>query len=277
MSDKQTDYALVTGASQGIGRCLAEECAKRGINLVLAALPDSRLEDVAKSLKAQYGVEVCYQEMDLTENDNPLKLHQWVQDQELNISFLFNNAGTSYFSTFDLSTLKENERVIKLNVEALTQMTNLFLPDLKKQKKSYLLNVASLAGFFPMPCKAVYAASKSYVLNFTRAIRQELKGSSVSVSVLCPGGVYTSTSTQEVIKSQGFYGRISSYTPAYVAKMAVRQLLRGRAVIASGWMNTVFRVVTSVVPTPLLIPFLYNRYYDGNYFKARSIGTITQE
>jgi short-subunit dehydrogenase len=240
------------------------------------ALPDSGLEDVAGSLKDRHGVQVFCHEMDLTEKDNPAKLHGWVQDRELSIRFLFNNAGTSYFSTFELSTLKENKRVIRLNIDALTAMTYVFLPDLKNQEKSYLLNVASLAGFFPMPCKAVYAASKAYVLNFTRALRQELKGTSVSVSALCPGGVYTSTATREVIKSQGFFGRISSYPPAYVAKIAMQRLLQGRAVINPGWMNGVFRFVTALAPTPLLIPFLYHRYYDGTHFKARSMGTMTE-
>lgn len=276
MSEKRDNFAVITGASQGIGRCLSEECAKLGINLVLVALPDSGLEDVAKELKSQHGIEAFQREMDLTEAGNPAKLHRWVEELGLSIRYLFNNAGTSYFSTFDLSTLQENERVIKLNVDTLTTMTGLFLPDLKKQEKSYLLNVASLAGFFPMPCKAVYAASKAFVLNFTRALRQELKGSSVSVSVLCPGGVYTSTATSEVIKSQGFYGRISSHPPAYVAKVAIQRMFQGRAVITPGWMNGVFRFVTTLAPTPLLIPFLYHRYYDGKHFQARSMGTIPE-
>lgn len=276
MPDTSKKYCLITGASQGIGRCMAEECAKRGMPTVLVALPDSGLPDVAADLSERFGTEALYRETDLTEEDAPPRLLRWTQERRLSIAMLLNNAGTSYFSTFALSSLAENERVIELNVKSLTRMALLFLPELMKQKRAYLLNVASLAAFFPLPCKAVYAASKTYVLHFTRALRQELKDAPVSVSALCPGGVYTSTATVEVIKSQGFFGRMSSHQPEFVAGTAVEKLLQGKAVIVPGWLNRVFRVLTTSIPTSLVIPFLYKRYYDGKYFQARAAGMAAE-
>jgi len=276
MSKTEKHHALITGASQGIGRALAEECGRRGIHTVLTALPDSGLKEAAAHVSNRYGTENLYRETDLLLPESPLGLLDWIRERGLSIHILINNAGTSYFSTFDLSSMSENEKVIELNITALTRMCLLFLPELKNREKSYLLNVASLAGFFPLPCKAVYAASKAYVLNFTRALRRELKDSPVSISALCPGGVYTNTATRQVIKSQGFFGSQSSHPPEYVAATAMMGMLSGRAVIVPGWLNRLFRFLTTTVPTPLLIPFLYRRYYDGTYFRGRAAETAVE-
>jgi len=182
-------YALITGASQGLGRAFAEECARggaacTGMNLALVALPDSGLPRVAREVTERYGVQVAYVEMDLTAPGSPEALHRWIRDRQLPISVLINNAGVGYNRRFEDSTLRENESCILLNNLALVKITRLLLPELKRHPRAFVLNVASLAAFFPIPFMPVYAPSKAFIVNFSLALREEMRDTPVSVSAM---------------------------------------------------------------------------------------------
>lgn len=240
--------ALITGASQGLGRAFAAECARRGMDLLLVALADSGLEQVARALSEQYGVRSEWIEMDLTALDGPERLSQWVSDLGCPLTMLINNAGVSYNSRFEDSTLQENESIILLNNLALVKITYLLLPELRKRDEAQILNVSSMAAFFPMPFVPVYAPSKAFILNFSLALRQEMLDSPVHVSVLCPNGIRTNPATMKRIAAHGLISRLTCMDPEPVAVYALRQTLARRAIIVPGFLNQVIRMVGQYAP-----------------------------
>ena len=245
--------ALITGASQGLGRAFAGECARRGMDLLLVALADSGLEQVAQELSERYGVRSEWIELDLTALDGPERLARWVFDLGRPLSMLINNAGVSYNSRFEDSTLKENEACILLNNLALVKITHLLLPELKQRDEAFVLNVSSLAAFFPMPFVPVYAPSKAFILNFSLALRQEMLGSPVHVSVLCPNGIRTNLATRKRIEAHGLISRLTCMDADPVAAYALRQVLSKRAIIVPGPLNKVIRAVGQYAPRRIIL------------------------
>ena len=171
LSHQAQQHALITGASQGLGRAFAEECARLGMDLILVALPASGLAGVAQDIASRYAVQTEYLEMDLTTPGGPEALCRWISNEGLPVSVLINNAGTGYNSRFEDSTMRENESCILLNNLVLVKITRLLLPELKRHPQAFALNVASLAAFFPMPFMPVYGPSKTFILNFSLALR----------------------------------------------------------------------------------------------------------
>jgi short-subunit dehydrogenase len=253
-------YALITGASEGLGRAFAEECAYLGMNLILVALPSSGLVEVAQDVARRYNVRVEHVEMDLARPESPETLARWISSRGLPVSVLINNAGVGYNSRFEDSTLRDNESCILLNNLALVKITHLMLPELKRRQQAYILNVASMAAFFPMPFMPVYGPSKAFVLNFSLALQAEMRGTPVHVSVLCPNGIRTSVACRHKIDAHGLVGRLVSMDPQPVARCAVEALLAKRAVIVLGWANHVLVALGQYVPT-WLICFVVSAFY----------------
>ena len=271
---------LITGASPGLGRALAEECARGGMNLILVALADTGLAEAAGTLRRRYGVAVRYREIDLTEPDSPDALHRWIGQQRLAVNLLINNAGIGSHGPFSESELERNRAMIALNICALVQLTRLFLPELMRHPQAYILNVASLAAFYPMPYKPIYAPTKAFVLNFSLALRAELTGASVTVSALCPGGILSNEECRKLIAAQGFIGKISCHHPEEVARYALGQMLRHKAVIIPGLINKVARIVGVFVPLSLTQLFIRSRFGNsgnrGRSDKNRNLAPLLE-
>lgn len=244
--------ALITGASQGLGRALSHECARLGMDLILVALPGSGLPQVAAEVEQQYGVQALYREADLTEPGSIEALWQWIAEQRLPVSALINNAGVGYNCRFEDSTLHENETCILLNNLALVKLTRLLLPELKRHEPAFVLNVASMAAFFPMPFMPVYAPSKAFILNFSLALRQEMRHTSVRVSVLCPNGMRTNAAARYKIERSGMMARLTCMDPEPVAAYTIRQLLAGRTVIVPGRLNQAIVTLSRYVPSQVI-------------------------
>ena len=244
-------YALITGASQGLGRALAEECARRRMHVLLVALPQTGLRELSAEIAARYGVESHYLEQDLTDPSGPEQVAHWVAAHDWNLRMLINNAGVSTHGLFEDTSLEGNERVMNLNMAAVVRATHLLIPTLKARRPSYILNVASLAAMGPMPYMPVYAASKAFVFSFTLALREELHRSGIRVSVLCPGGMPTNGDSAQRIGANGMGGRLSAVRPGRVARIALARMLRGRACIIPGWLNRIVAVLSSVTPRTL--------------------------
>lgn len=259
-SDLAGQYALITGASQGLGRALAEECAYLGMNLILVALPSSGLDLVAQDVTQRYDVRAEPIEMDLVQPENPTKLAQRISSEKWPVSVLINNAGVGYNSRFEHSTLRENESCILLNNLALVKITHVMLPTLKRRQRAFILNVSSLAAFFPMPFMPIYGPSKTFVLNFSLALRAEMRGTPVTVSVLCPNGIRTSVACRRKIDAHGSIGRLVSMDPQPVARYAVRKLMSGKPVIIPGWVNRVIVGLGQHVP-PAVASALVSIFY----------------
>jgi short-subunit dehydrogenase len=222
------------------------------MNLALVALPDSGLPEAAHSIAQRHHRKTEYLELDLTAPGSPERLADWVADRGLPLSALINNAGVGYNSTFQDSTLRENESCILLNNLALVKVTHLLLPELLRRPQAFILNVASLAAFFPMPFMPVYAPSKAFILNFSLALRGELKATPVQVSVLCPNGIRTNAACREKIEAHGWMARLTCMNADQVAKYSVRQMLTGKAVIVPGVLNQVIAALSKVAPLAVI-------------------------
>ena len=181
MNNDSSLYTIVTGSSQGLGRAIAEECAGRGRNLCLVALPHTGLPEVAEIIRGTYGVAVEIFEVDLTGPDSTQRVLDWIDDLAIRVDLLVNNAGTGSNGLFRDSSMAENDATILLNVLALVRLTHLLLPRLVQEAESAILNVASLAAYFPMPYMPIYAPSKSFVVNFSLALREELRGTEITM------------------------------------------------------------------------------------------------
>lgn len=245
-------YALITGASMGLGRTFADVCAARGLGLIVVALPGSGLVEAAAEVAARHGVPALPYETDLTAPGSVEAMAAWIGARRFPLSVLINNAGVSYNARFEDSTLAENEGCILLNNLALVKVTHLFLPELRRHKRAYILNVASLAAFFPMPYQSIYAPSKTFILNFSQALREEMRHSPVCVSVLCPNGMPTTEASRRKIAVGGLLGKLTTLDTERVATYAVDRMLAGQGVIIPGLLNQVIAAVSRIAPRALV-------------------------
>lgn len=189
-------YTLITGASEGFGKALALECARRQMNLILVALPGVNLHELSICIKTKYGVDVVAIEQDLCEDDGCKNIFLQVTTMALQVNMLINNAGIGSTELFKEGCIIHYEKQIRLNVLATTLLTRLFLDTLKQNSPSYILNVGSLASFFSLAKKQVYGATKSFVWYFSKSLRKELRSENITVSVVCPGGMYTNAAVR---------------------------------------------------------------------------------
>ncbi|MDT8309288.1 MAG: SDR family NAD(P)-dependent oxidoreductase [Bacteroidales bacterium] len=249
MSKEKPVYALITGASEGIGRAISIELARRGKNILLVALPDEKLRDHFDYLSGTYGVDVQYYGIDLSSADADLEVYEWVSGQRYRVNILVNNAGYGFLGAFNSYSRDYYQKLLQINVQTVVGLTRLMMDELLQHKKSYILNVGSIASFYPMPYKIVYAASKYFIYSFTRALREELKKTPVRVSLLCPGPVKTNNDVITRINAAGWLGRLSSLTPEYVAKVSIRRLFRNKSLTTPGLLAKVYYYFEKISPT----------------------------
>jgi len=206
MNIRSNEFALITGASQGLGREIAEELATQGFNILLTALPGEGLAHFAEFLEDSYSVRVEYLEADLSKEDLLRNVAEWAN--EFPIRVLINNAGIGGTMPFEKAKPEYIDLIIQLNVRAPALLTRLLLPQLQKMESAYILNVSSMAAFSPMAYKTVYPASKAFLWSFSRGLYEELKSSSVFVGVVHPGPIKTNPEVCRRIEQQGFFGRL---------------------------------------------------------------------
>ena len=232
--------ALITGATSGIGYELAYIHAKQGGNVVLVARSKDKLEQIKKDLENNYNINVYVIEKDLSLKNSAKDVYDEIIKNNITVDYLINNAGFGDFGFFNDSDWGKLERMINLNITALTQLTKLFISDMIKQGSGRILNVASTAAFQPGPTMAVYYATKAYVLSFSEAINNEVNGSGVTVTTLCPGptksGFQEAASLQE---SRLVKGRILA-TSKEVAEYGYNSMLKGKSVAIPGIVNYLF-------------------------------------
>jgi len=241
-------YTLITGASEGLGKAFALECAKRNMNLVLVALPHSRLDELADFIRRNFSVSVYVFEKDLCDPASCHELFFEVQRHEIALRMLINNAGIGSTIPFGEGTVAMFERQIKLNVLATTIITRLFLDNLEHHTPSYIMNVGSMASFFFLPKKQVYGGTKSYIHFFSKSLRKEVKRDGISVSVLCPGGINTNLSVTLLNKTGTWLSKLSIMDPEQVAPIAISGLLNKKAVIVPGLLNNCFMLLDKLLP-----------------------------
>jgi short-subunit dehydrogenase len=253
-------YTLITGAAGGLGKAFAVECARRGWNLFLTDLREEPLEILARSLESVYGIRVLHHACDLTDFESRSALFAHLRREPLRFESLFNVAGIDFEGLF----LEQNRRLIRtilrLNVEGTLDMIHGVLPLRDPLRPFRILNVASLAAFYPMPVKATYAASKRFLLDFSLALREEVRELGATVTVLCPGGLPTTPEVIAAIDVQGLSGFLTTENIGGVAADSVDAMLRGQAVVVPGWINNILRVLGSFAPSTLVARFIGRRW-----------------
>jgi len=260
MNRRKYSRALISGASRGLGKALAQECADRGMDLLLVALPGEGLAELGASIARKRGVSVDCLEADLTDEGDLDRLRDFIRAKG-RPDFLVNNAGVGSVGTFAETAIESHEAAIALNALALVRITRIFLDELEGGGIAGVLNVASLGAFFPMPTLAVYSATKSFVLNYSLALGAEL-GGAVGVSVLCPNAIRTTDAVEDYVDGLGFIARLACLSPDRIAREAVEGALRGKSVIIPGAFNRSLAVAGRLVPRSIAMRAI-RRYWGG--------------
>jgi short-subunit dehydrogenase len=248
--------AVITGATQGIGRALAEEFARNGHTLLLVARDEAALARAAREVAERHGVRVEITAQDLSAADGCAGVEQALHRCGLYADELVNNAGTMTAGFLQDADREQMLALVDLNVRGLLDLTLRVLPGMVARGKGGVLNVASVEGFMPVPYQAAYAATKAFVLSLSRALGYELSGSGVRVSVLAPGATDTRIHARGGSQHAYYVSLFPVMTPEAVARIAYRQFQRGKAVIVPGWLNRFYAVSQRFVHPALLLPVL---------------------
>ena len=235
--NNRTSTALITGASSGIGYELAKLFANDHHNLVLVARSAAKLTQFADELHHQFGVTVRNVPLDLTAVPAPQFLFDQLQREGIAVDILVNNAGYGVFGEFAKISAEESLGQIQLNVTALTHLTRLFLGPMLERRSGRIMNVASTAGFQPGPLMAVYYATKAYVISFSEALANELKGSGVTVTCLCPGATDTGFQRRAGVADTVLFKKLRPMDAKTVARDGYLGLMAGKTLVISGFRN----------------------------------------
>jgi short-subunit dehydrogenase len=245
-------FAVVAGGSKGIGFAIAESLAKRNYNLVLIARHEEPLKEAKATLEKAYNIQVEILMHDLSLEKSATEIARWCQQRSLPVKVLANVAGLGGDRDYLQLTLDSLRYMVNLNVESCMALTLTMLPLLEANAPAYVLNVASMAGLAPIPSKNMYAATKSAVINFSYALRYQLKPKRISVSCLAPGPVFTKPQIiKETKKNLGWLGMQMAVPPARVGELAVRKTLKRRMLIIPGTLAKMSSVVIRIMPKRL--------------------------
>lgn len=230
--------ALVTGASSGIGWEIAKELARKGCDLVITARREEKLLELKQAIESEYGVRVLVVALDLAKPGAPESLYNRVLGENFHIDILVNNAGFGKLNPFTDIKWETEKAMLELMVVNLTELTKLYTRAMKERGGGWILMLASTASYQPVPNMASYGAAKSYILNFGLAIREELKGDGISLTVLCPGATGTEFQDRADLEVSGYIKR-SMMSAERVAQEGVRAMLKAKAFYTPGLMNKI--------------------------------------
>jgi short-subunit dehydrogenase len=240
--------AIITGASEGLGKAFAVELAKRGHNLVLISLPNSGAGNLAGYLQKTFDIRADILETDLTAPDSPERIFAWLSKQKLTAHILINNAGLGNWDWFTDNSTAFYKKQIDLNITTPVLLTRLFLGQVDAAVTSYILNVGSLGGLFVVPKKQVYGASKSFMRYFTRCMQLELTGTNVKMSLLSPGGI--NTRPEIILMNQKLKGiaKATIFEADEVARIAIDGMFKGKKEIIPGAANKLLVFLNGILP-----------------------------
>lgn len=252
---------MITGATGGLGRALAIECASRGYDLFLTDLNQSKLNALKQGIQIQFSeVKTEIWECDLTNDDEVKKMLDFANTKQITFDMLLNVAGVDFEGAFLEWDSSHILKIVQLNVEATLRITHEMLKQRNAEKKFYLVFVSSLASLYPMPLKATYAASKRFLYDFSIALGEELKGKRVSVLSLCPGGLPTTEEAILGIQVQGFWGEMTTNRLESVASTTISKVLQGKKIYIPGATNKIFSVLGKFIPNTIIAKLLFNRW-----------------
>jgi short-subunit dehydrogenase len=256
-------FVLITGAAGGLGRAFANECARRGYDLFLTDVNAAGLKRIEQGVTSRYPVRVLAMACDLTNEAEVDGLFNYAAINGVRFDMLLNIAGIDFEGGFRERSAETLVKIVQINVEATMRITHKVLNYRAEEQPFYLVFVSSLASFYPMPLKATYAASKSFLREFACALRQELRPLGVRVLTLCPGGMPTNDDAVSGITAQGFWGDVTTNPLEKVTRRTISRALKGYALYIPGFVNYIFRFLGGLVPKPLIARLLYSRWQSA--------------
>jgi uncharacterized protein len=240
MTEADSPWALITGASEGLGFAFAERLAQRGVNLILVARDEERLCEAARALELKFTIQTLRVPLDLSDPHAPARLREIVAERKIRIQFLVNNAASGYWGEFDAQPLQEVQNTLALNNMAMVSLCHIFMQDLASHQKSYVINVSSVASIQPIPYTAVYAASKAFVHSFSQALHFEWRDRGIYVQTLSPGAIETRFNAKIGFDSSRIK---NSLTADEVASVSLKAMAKGRIVATAAkaaWQQALF-------------------------------------
>lgn len=251
---------MITGATGGLGRVLANECARRGYNLFLTDINEDGLLCIKRGLERQFGVVVTTKACDLTNAESVDKMLDIIDKHEIRFDMLLNVAGLDFEGEF-MGRERENiVKIVLLNNAATLRITHAIIKRRRPFRQFTVVFVSSLASMFPMPIKATYAASKRFLLDFATSLRQELRSEGVNVLTLCPGGMVTKEEVMCSIKAQGFWGDVTTNPLEDVAHNTIKRALAGKCLYVPGILNQTLSFLGKIIPRSWVAAVVYWRW-----------------
>ena len=240
-------HVLITGASSGIGLEFSKVFAKHGHNLVLIARSSESLATLKEHLEKNFGVDIRIIIKDLSDPHAPSQIYDELHKAKIDVNILVNNAGFGTFGKFIEQDLVVEHDMIQVNVDALTQLTKLFLKDMLEHKRGKIVNIASTAAFQPGPFMAVYYATKAYVLSFSESLAEELRGTGVKVTIVCPGPTKTNFQKVANISDNKLFGK-NVPTGKEIAEFGYDAMVEGKEIAIYGFQNKVLAQASRFLP-----------------------------
>jgi short-subunit dehydrogenase len=249
----QWPFALVTGASSGIGNAFATLLAKDGYNLVLTSRNETRLQEVKSELESRYSIEAKVIPRDLSDPEAPPEIFEILRQEGIVVGVLINNAGYNVYGRFEETDLEEELKMIRLHIGAITHLTKLFLRQRPPGEKSMILNVSSIAALVPGPLVSVHFATRAYTLSFSQALAYEFRGNNVNVTCLCPGPTrsdfFNRASMNDVRLASGVPIRLMD--AEVVAAVGYTALKKGKVIAIPGLGNRILALMANIAPRPM--------------------------
>jgi short-subunit dehydrogenase len=245
-------YALITGAGKGIGRSMATLLAQKGYNLLLVSRSESDLVAVSGQTKTGYNINIHYLATDLSKTGAALQVFNWVKSLNVPVSVLINNAGHGLWGNFDELDLTAQTGMMQVNMNAVAELSYHFIPLLKSRQQAFILNVSSTAAYQAVPTLALYAATKAFVLSFSRALRYELKDTPISVSCLCPGPTDTGFAHRAGMDALAELAAKFNMKADEVAKIGIKGMFNKKAEIVPGFLNKLSATAATHSPKSLI-------------------------
>lgn len=255
----QRNYALVTGATGGLGSAFAELLAEEGYALLLTGRSEEKLAALQRRLEGAFPqTEIKIYAADLADADSRNRLMERIREEGIVLSLLVNAAGADIQKGLTEYTQEKISFQCRVNFEAAVALS-LFAIENKAEHLD-ILNVSSVSGIYPMPYFAIYSATKGALTSFSQALREEMKGRGVFVTAVLPGAMPTREDIKEQIKGQGLWGKLAAKSPEEVAKKSLQAVRRNKRKVTIGFWNKVMRIATCPLPTAWRMKFVASRW-----------------
>ena len=257
----ENKYIIITGATGGLGRAFCFNLARQNKNLILSATKIERLEELKTEILAiNSKIDVVCKNCDMSSENSRNEFFKFLLDSKFCIEMLVNNAGYITEGEVEKATRESLIQAVRVNCEGTIDLTKFIVDNHNEKEKLTILTVSSFAAFQPMPYMGIYGATKSFLLSFMSALREEVKDKNITVSTVCPSGIYTTQAMKDAIASQGLAGKLSSHDPEFIVSYVLKKAARGKAIIIPGSFNRFTKFISNFATYTMQAKFVGKRW-----------------